>query len=163
MERGDGPRALGRVEEMQGQQTGRAVERPSRGVVDNALHQRHAIAMRCRGRRCEAQHLGSRIDTGEAPAGMGLGQRPRLEPATGAEDEDMGIVGHMFGEQHAGHDVEGIDPRHEAPRPLGIAGDGLGIFEGLEEGGLARVSRWHGHAPGIGRRRVRRGGGGNWR
>lgn len=124
-----GLQALGRRQEMERQQAGRAVERACRRTVDIAFVQVHARRERAECGAGEAQHLGGWIDSVEAPRRLHLGEGLQFQSATGAEHRDAGVGRGLFGQQHAGHPVQALQAGHQPRGSFGVARYGGGIGE----------------------------------
>jgi hypothetical protein len=76
-------------------------------------------------RRCRAprsvQHLRRRVDAVERPAGLPLGELRQFHAATGPDNQDAAVGGHMLLEQQASHAMEAGETRHLPGRAFGIA------------------------------------------
>jgi hypothetical protein len=118
-----------RRQEMQGQQTGRCIERTFWRIVDVTLMQTGARGERAQRPHGLFQHFGRRIDAIERPARMSLGKRLQFQPATRAKDEYPSLPRCALAEQDGGHAMQVGEAGHEARRSLGIARHGLGIGE----------------------------------
>jgi hypothetical protein len=95
---GDGSAALSLRDEMQRQEAGRAIEGAGRTRVNVALSHLDAARQRTERLAGQGQHLGRRIDTAEAPARIGFGERLEFESPASAEHKHIAIRRHMFGE-----------------------------------------------------------------
>ncbi len=117
-------------DEMHGQDAGRGIEGALRRVGCVALDQGGLVGVRAHGLGGEGQHLCTRIDACETPVGVILCEMAEFEAAACAEDEKLGGVGQVFGQQKVGHREQAVKARHLAAWAVGVAGDGLGVGEG---------------------------------
>ena len=121
---------LGR-QEMQGQQTGSAIERSFRRRVDIAFDELGARRERAQRDFRRLQHPGGRIDADEAPSGLRFGEGLQLQAATRAEHQDMPVLGNGLGKKQRGHLLQGMKTRHQPDWTFGVAGGGWRIGEGV--------------------------------
>lgn len=115
--------------EMKCQQAGRTFERPCRGGVDVTLVKTDSRRVPSRDLFRHAEHVGRRVDAYKRPAGMIVGERLQLQPATGSQHQNPPLRGDALGQQHRGHPVKTGKARNLPGRPLGI-GARMGRVEG---------------------------------
>jgi hypothetical protein len=131
---------------MQGQKTGRGIERTCGGSIDIAFAKHDTRRIRTERAPGLVEHGTGRIDADKAPARLRRGQDLQFKTAASPQHQHTRIFGRMFGQQNRRHPMQVGKSRNEPLRAVAVAPRMLGIVEGGEQR-LHRIVIRHGSSP----------------
>ena len=140
-ERGTGPQATSNflkgakpllpLDEVQGQDAGRAIKRTFRCTVDKPLVQSCTDDEVTEGLSRKIEHGSCRINSDERPPRLTFGKHLKLEATASAENEQSGVSrSTLFQEKH-GHALHVGIAGHHARWIFSVACDGLRVRKGV--------------------------------